>query len=73
MKGYPTRTLAAALVLAIPPADCIGAHVAQVRPDRIVPVFPRQAVLADATAVKDNWRPAGRLPQAQRAFADTVT
>ena len=73
MKRYSTTTWAAALVLAISVADCVGIYVAQVRLHRAVPVSAPETAYADATAVKDIWRGAGAAPQAQRAYANAVT
>ena len=73
MKRYSTRTWAAAVVLAITAADCVGIYVAQVRLHRQVPITARETAYADATAVKDTWRGTGLSPQAQRAFASTLS
>lgn len=73
MKRYSTTTWAAALVLTISVADCVGIYVAQVRLHRAVPVSAPEAAYADATAVKDTWRGSGSAPQAQGAYANTVT
>lgn len=73
MKRYSTKTWAAALVLAITAADCVGIYVAQIRLHRDVPVTAPEMAYADATAVKDTWRSKGLAPVAQRAFANTVT
>ena len=71
MKRYSTTTWAAALVLAISVADCVGIYVAQVRLHRAVPVSAPETAYADATAVKDTWRGSGVAPQAQRALMPT--
>ena len=73
MKRYSTTTWAAALVLTISVADCVGIYVAQVRLHRAVPVSAPEAAYADATAVKATWRGSGSAPQAQGAYANTVT
>ena len=73
MKRYSTKTWAAALVLTITAADCVGIYVAQIRLHRDVPVTAPEMAYADATAVKDTWRSKGLAPVAQRAFANTVT
>ncbi|WP_295638434.1 hypothetical protein [Novosphingobium sp.] len=73
MKRYSTKTWAAALVLAITAADCVGIYVAQVRLHREVPITAPESAYADAAAVKDSWRGAGLSPEAQRAFASTLS
>ena len=73
MKRYSTTTWAAGLVLAISIADCAGIYVAQVRLHRAVPASAPESAYAAATAVKDTWRGSGSAPQAQRAYANTVT
>ena len=73
MKRYSSKSWAAAVVLAICVADCVGIYVAQVRLHRDVPISAPEAAYADATAVKDNWRESGPSPQAQRAYANTMT
>ena len=73
MKRYSTTTWAAALVLAISVADCVGIYVAQVRLHRAVPVSAPETAYADATAVKDTWRGSSPSPRAQRAYANTMT
>ena len=72
MKRYSTKTWAAALVLAITAADCVGIYVAQVRLHREVPVTAPETAYADATLAKDTWRGTGVAPEAQRAFANTL-
>jgi hypothetical protein len=73
MKRYSTKTWAAALVLAITAADCVGIYVAQVRLHREVPITAPEMAYADAAAVKDTWRGTGVSPEAERAYASTVT
>lgn len=73
MKRYSTKTWAAAVVLAISVADCVGIYVAQVRLHREVPVSAPETAYADATAAKDTWRGSGPSPQAQRAYANAMT
>jgi hypothetical protein len=71
MKRYSTKTWAAALVLTITAADCVGIYVAQVRLHREVPVTAPEMAYADAAAVKDTWRGTRVSPEAQRVFAST--